>query len=1072
MVRLIRVRLVFLVTVCIGLPLLSLAQSEARIQISGSVVEGESGSNLAGVSVRLQSSAVSVMTDSKGRFMILVPLEGDTLVFSMTGYERLKLFSGRMASSMLVAKLEKSKVLLDQVEIINTGFQRLPKERATGSFTLVDRGQYDQQIGINALSRLATISNGVVGVASRVGFFAKDALLVRGMSTYTSGLSKPLVVVDNFEYMGDINNINPNDIESVSILKDAAAGSIWGAKAANGVIVITTKKGKLGQRLKVTASSTVNIGQEPDLFFLREIGSSDLIDLELFLFDKKYRFTDTARSTHPPFSAAYELLFANRSGKLSTQDLQVKLAEMRGRDVRNDFQRYFYQRSLDQQYATSLSGGAERYAWSFSAGLDQNQGNLHERYTRNTIRFSNQFVFSKKLSVLLELSYAGSKSTNGRPSYGSIRPANATLPMYTSFADEQGNALPLYIQYRQGFIDQLGGGKLLDWKYYPLNDYTFINNTSSTSDMNVNVGLDYKLLNWLAVGLKYRYQRQLRRIQTLSDQQSFTVRNQVNNFTQISSAGVVTNKLPKGAIFDWSDNALNAQNFRAQLNAGKNWTDHRLDVIAGVEVSQNLQEIMQDRTYGYNPQTLGFVNVDLTSQYPLLATGGNAMISSSKDFNRFNYRFLSFFSNAAYTYLGRYTLSASARRDASNLFGQLTNDRWKPLWSVGGAWIVSKEPFFNFSPLSELKLRGSYGVQGNVDPNKVALTTLAYSGQNPFTQLPIARIGNYANPELKWEQVGILNLGVDFSVFKGRINGSIEYYHKRLKDMYAAVPVDLTTGIGSSVIRNIGTGTGHGMDIQLSGNYLLGKVVMRHDVVVNTYSDRIVRLYAPPALASQAMSNGLAMFEGYSPSAIFAYRWAGLDPLTGDPRGYLDGAVSSDYTAVVNKTTFADIRYMGTLLPKVFGSVGTGISWKGISLSARLSYKLGYYFRRESISYVPLIAQLSGNGDYAQRWQHPGDEVFTNVPSFVYPATAARDELYRNSEILVERADHIRLQLLSLSYAFDKTGIKKLPFERLQVFSTLSNVGIIWRANHLGLDPDYASLPSQRQFAFGIKLDF
>lgn len=1022
--------------------------------------------------IEVKHRGIKILTDKDGRFTIEGVQLNDTLIISHITYESQQIIV--TSFSVLRIRLEKLAKQLDEVTV-STGFQRIPKERSTGSFTLIDNKLFNEQVGVNVFERLKYVSNGVTYFPNSLRSTTDDQLLVRGLSTLTMSIQKPLIIVDNFEYQGDFNNINPNDVESITFLKDAAAGSIWGAKAANGVVVITTKKSKYNQRVRVDMTTNLTIVDKPDLFYYKSISPSDLIDLEKFLFSQTYRFGDTLSNQHLPFSPVYEILFKQRSGKISVDEADAQINALRNQDVRNDFLKYLYQKAINQQYAVNLRGGSNNIAWVLFAGVDRNLSNLDVKYNRINLRFDNTYKVTKNLELNTAVFYTESQSLSGRPAFGSIQTASGSyLPAYTKLADDNGNSLPLYTRYRQGYIDTLGGGKLLDWKYYPLEDYKHSQTKTRLRDINAVIGLNYRLFSWLNIDVKYRYEKQQTDNQTLYDIESYTARDLINNFSQINpSNGQVKYIVPKGAVFDQGYNNTTAQNIRGQVNFNRQWNIHNITAIAGTEISEVVNNGNSYRTYGYNPDILTFVNVDYTTLFPNLIFS-SSRIPNRANFSKTNTRFVSFYANASYALYNKYTITGSLRRDASNLFGVDIKDKWKPLWSAGFGWNVSDEAFYRLKQIPHLKLRFTYGYQGNIDPSKVGVTTFNYLSTSIYTSTPTGQIQNFINPDLKWEQTRMTNAALDFSTKNKRISGSVEYYYKSITDLYGPSVIDPTTGLGTSTItKNVGKMKGSGFDLNITSINIDKQFKWITDFIFNAYKDKVVRYYNDSSYKpSQLVTFGIGL-EGYSPFSLIVYKWAGLDPLTGDPQGYIKGQVSKDWLSITGSgSTKNDIKYIGSKLPLIFGSLGNSFRWKNISVTARITYKFKYYFLRESIVYSSLLPSLYGHSDYALRWQQPGDEKKTSVPSFVYPVISSRDAFYRNSEILVEKGDHIRFQYLNIGYEIDKNQIKKLPVDRLTLYVVVSNLGIIWRANNKGIDPDFNSLPPAKTYSAGIKVSF
>jgi hypothetical protein len=221
---------------------------------------------------------------------------------------------------------------------------------------------------------------------------------------------------------------------------------------------------------------------------------------------------------------------------------------------------------------------------------------------------------------------------------------------------------------------------------------------------------------------------------------------------------------------------------------------------------------------------------------------------------------------------------------------------------------------------------------------------------------------------------------------------------------------------------------------------------------------------------------GLIPVKGHSLFGIYSYKWGGLDGLTGDPQGYLNGKVSKDYLGIIQSTPLDSLVYHGSARPAFFGSFNNIFSWRQFAISVNIIFKMNYYFRKNamSLNYTQLLT-TGGNLDYSNRWQHPGDELYTSIPSPVYPNNNNRNDFYKGSSVLVEKADHIRLQDISISYAIDKSNSKKLPFLQLQLYVYANNIGILWKATKSGLDPDYItpySYPNPKSLSIGLRAGF
>lgn len=1026
------------------------------------------------VNIQVKGTRAGLTTTDNGEFELKGIKEDAVLIISGVNIETFEVRVGsRKDLGTITAKIKIAEG--EAVTIVNTGYQKIPKERATGSFTTISNTLFNQQVGTDVLSRLQYITDGLTVLPQQFQGNSRTGLTIRGLSTFAAARD-PLIIIDNFPYNGSLQNINPNDILTINLLKDAAAASIWGAKAGNGVIVITTKSGRQNQPLKIEVNANLTMTRPPDLFQLQNMSSSELIDVEKFLFDTGfYDF----RFPYPSFyslTPIVTILRQQQLGELSPAEAESRINALRNIDVRNEYDKFFYKNGINQQYALNLSGGSDNHFWYLSGGVDRNYSVLDEKYFRQNFRFFDNYELTKKMQLSANIMYTSSKSESGRPAYGSVNPSR--MPQYTKLADDQGNPLPLYTfrSYRQGYIDTLGGGKLLDWKYYPLEDYQHAQDKLTLMDMNADIGINYKLLSSLNIDVRYRYQNQHAEHTLYQDMKSFYVRDIINAFSQLDyTSGTINYIVPKGGVFDITNETSRTQDARAQANFSQVWGHHELSAIAGAQLTQELRQDNTQRWYGFDEDIYSSAPVDYTRAYPHFINQSESFIENPASVNKKRVNFISYYSNLSYTYKTRYTISASARRDASNLFGVETKNKWRPLWSVGGSWNVSNETFYRSSQVPYLKLRATYGISGNVIPEQAALTTIRYVDINPYTQSNYARIETIYNPKLTWEQVGMLNIGVDFASKNSRISGNLEFYQKKMKDLYGAKVIDPTTGLGRNIVANHGGMKGDGLDLHLNGIITVAPVRWSADIIVNYYADKVMKLYDKEGLmpASIVGGSGGVGLEGYPLYAYFAYKWGGLDPQTGDPLGYLDKELSKDYASILSDgTTIDDLAYIGRVIPKWYGSLGNSWQWKNLALTVRLTYKLGYYFKRSSILYERLYNENLGHPDYAQRWQQPGDELRTNVPAMVYPVESGRDDFYNLSEALAEKADNIRVQYLNLQYNFGRPVLSRLGVDKLQLYAVANNVAMIWKANRVGLDPDFLNMPAQRSYSLGARCTF
>ncbi len=813
------------------------------------------------------------------------------------------------------------------------------------------------------------------------------------------------------------------------------------------------------------------------------MSASDFIAIEELLYSKNYYRSQINSSARPVLSPVIELLSARDNGSITPDDVERQLQTLKEVDVRDQFSRYVYRTSYNQQYSLSLNGGGQKFNWISSVGYDNNVSNLDAVYERKNLRLNGSYKPASNLNITTEVLYTQSESRSGRPGYGDIAPkGSGALYPYAQFADDLGQPLALPMLYRSSYLLNAGQGKLLNWQYYPLEDYKHSFNRNNINDVLINLGLNYRLTSALNLDLKYQLESQHINTRTLYDEDSFYARNTINLYTVLDDAGTVKHNVPPGGILDYSNQKLLSENLRAQLGYAIQSGNNDLSVLAGAEIRDAVTEGNQDRMYGFDSDNYTFGNVDYTTRFPSIINGSLSYIQNNRDISRRNNRFVSVFANGAYTFARKYTLSISGRRDASNLFGLRTNDQWNPFWSVGAGWLLSGEGFYNLTVLPHLKFRMSYGSSGNIDPSMVAVTTLAYlSEPSPYTNLPYSRFSYYYNPELKWETSRMLNAGVDFSFRSNKLSGSIEFYRKNGTNLFGTAPLDYTAGTGATIVKNVASMTGKGLDIQLKSQNLNGKTGWTTTLNLNYYKDEIKDYSLSSYQASRFISTDATFpitgMKGYPVYSILAYQWAGLDPENGDPMGYVNGEKSKAYSTITGSDTkVTDLRFFGSAVPTTFGSLINSFSYRNITLAFSISYKLGYYMRRSSINYSSLFSNWQGHSDYEKRWQQPGDEQWTNVPSLIYPTTTARNNFYSGSEILVDKADHIRCQYINLDWRI--TPNRGIPpvIKTLHLYLNADNIGILWRANKHGIDPDYNygtnPLPPARIYSIGLRASF
>ncbi len=1046
------------------------------------VVRDESGKPAAGVSVMIKGTTRGTSTNERGEFSLSGVPENAVLIFSSVNLQsfEVKVTADKSADLAITLRAKISELADVIISSVNTGYQQIPKERATGSFVLIDSSLLNRTVSTNIMDRLENITSGLafnknLTTIGGVPQANASTLTIRGRGTINSN-PNPLIVVDNFQYDGDINTINPDDVESITVLKDAAAAAIWGAFSGNGVIVITTKKGKFNQPLRVTLNSFLTVGNKPDLTYAPFMSSKDYIEVETFLYNKGF-YTSRLSAPYNIVSSAVEVFARRANGQISVADSANLINQYKNIDFRNDVSRYFFQKSVSQHYDVSFTGGGQSNKYFFSAGFDKNQFNsVGNAFERATVKASNTYsLFNQHLELTTGIQFQQSVTFNNSVSLGLGYP-------YQALKDANGNEIVIPNTYRQNYKDTAGGGRLLNWDFNPFDELRNANNSTRLTDYHIDISAKYKIVNGLSVDLFYNYNTGISDTRNYYNQQTYFARNLVNSYTQINfSTGIVTRPLPLGGVQDRSNAKYESSNLRALLNFSKLFNEvHSIAVMAGAELRRINGFTYSNRLYGYDTENTTFLNVDYIGQYPSYVTKTNTQIPSNISNRGSENNFISSYALAGYTYNNKYTLTLSGRRDESNIYGVNANMKGVPLYSAGISWNISKEDFYQLKWLPYLKLRITDGYQGNSNTGVAALTTISYALANNYGA-PQASVSNIPNPELRWEKLNHINFAIDFASKDNRLSGSVEYFRKNGVDLIAATPIDPTTGT-ATFSGNTANMNAHGFDISIASKNINSKNFQWTTSLLFSYAiDKVTGYLKNPGSIGSYMNVGvLSPLIGRPLYSVYAYSWAGLDSV-GNPRGVLDGKTSQSYGSFSTSTNFDNLRYMGPANPPIYGSFLNKFGYKNVTLSFLVTYKFGNYFRRPTLAYISLFNTYGGigNPEYQQRWQKPGDEKITNVPSIVYPANSSRDDFYNLSDINIERGDFIRLQDIQVSYSVPEKILKRIKIASASLFFNANNISILWRANQYGIDPDvvamngaYGLSPNPKTYSVGMKISF
>jgi len=1031
-----------------------------------------------GATVRTESASATT-TDKNGQFRLTYT--SDTLVISISHMLYIdETVSLEYPNEELTIYLKPLQTSIEEVEVYATGYNSIPKERATGSFELLSSKQLNQSMSSNILDRLEGATGSLAfdrrTAIARESSNGSLSLRLRGLSTLMSD-AQPLIIVNNFPFEGDLADINPNDVESIVFLKDAAASAIWGAKSANGVIVIQLKEAKMQDGSKsIQALSTFRIGSKPNFMHInRHIASIDFMNLEQELFERG-QFIENNATLLSPY---VYLLFQRQKGLLTDIDFQSQREQLLKNDIREQASQYLYGQSSDKVFNVSLRGGVPTHSYLLSVNYDDSQSVLTgNNGNRLSLRMDNKFQLNKRFTAQVTADYIVRKDHNNAvPLFdqSGIVPADKMMIYpYASLVDQEGLGTGMPIAYSPFFLHNFHEEYSRDWYFNALDELDLRNNQYTNQSLRLTSQLRYQIVDGLSISLHYNHSRTDGEQVNHYDKSSYYAKNMINRFIQPSGSFVI----PDGDIRHSNKESSLKHGGRTQVDFNKTVLESlAISSLAGAELSQSTSVIdPQQILYNFDQDNyIGQNQFDFNTYYPVRPQGSQRIPMSGNQIYQLTDRFVSYYGLASFTWNQRYLLSSSLRWDASNLFGVKTNQKGVPLWSIGAGWLLHHEGFMKSTPFSELKIRGTIGENGNINKNATAYPTAAFT-TSTFTGLKEALLRTAGNPQLKWERVRTWNVGLDWAIMNNKVGGSVDVINKDSYDLIGYKEADPTTGInptltGVKQMINYGKFQNKGLDIRLFlRNINLSDFRFNSDLSVSKNWNKVVDYDIVAGSVFDYFQYIVPASSGKSRDILYAFPWYGLDPQSGDPLVNNGTNLTTEYGTNVSGFDPEHLLQLGNSFPLWNGSFRNEIFYKDFSFSFLLTWKGAYKFRRSSINYSELIESWNMHSDYYKRWQKPGDESITAVPAIPSLMDRNRESYYTNSEILIEDGDHIRLQNIQLSYMLPIKA-KTIKIEALVV---MENLGLIWAKNKQGIDPEYHlnyySPPKQWTLGLRVKL--
>ncbi|WP_316836507.1 SusC/RagA family TonB-linked outer membrane protein [Pedobacter nutrimenti] len=1051
--------------------------NSSSIEISGSIRDDQ-GKPVAGASVSLEGTGIQARSDAYGNFALgWIPVDG-WLVVSYVGYQKKMVPVNGKREFQITLSTQVNK--LDEISIVSTGYQNIEKERATGSFSKPDMQTFKSRTGtMDIITRLEglvpglVIKNGPGSDLSENGFMPNGKTTrkstIRGESSITLDTS-PLYVVDGVP-VTNINQFNPDDIEDITVLKDAAAAAIWGARASNGVIVVNTKKAKKNGTLNINYSGSFNFQGKPDLKSGKQMNSAQYIQSVKEIFDPvQYPLQSLSYSGIAPHE---QILYNKFYGKITEGQFNKSMDSLASINNTGQILDLLYQNGVTQNHTISISGGTNLYSFYTSAAYaDTKSSTIGKGDKTYRITLNQEYNPIKRLKLSLSATLGTSKSTE----LNSLNVTSNFLP-YQLFKDSNGNNISMpYIQsLSESIRKDYEQRSQISLDYNPLDELNSRNIKLSNLHINLSGSVQLQLFKGLSFIGNYGLQKAPGSLKDYTDHSNYNLRTNLVNLTVAPTVGSVPiYYLPvDGGTYveaNYEDQNWTLRNqlaYTTSLRSGKD----QLNLQFGQEAREQVSRSTSTTFLGYDEHLLTYFTPPTTNIYiPDTVTGGGYLSGgNSTAFYENTSRFTSYFALLNYTMNGKYSIDGSWRVDHSALFGSDKSAQNKPTWSLGGKWNLHREDFLNkTSWIDALAVRATYGITGN-SPFTGSGTQWDVLTSPYFYQLPLA--GNYLdvlpkNNKLSWESTATINLGLDFSILKSRLSGSIDVYSKKTTDMLGDVNVDPLTGFNRTQ-GNIGRLDNKGIELSLRSVNMQKRDFSWSSSFSFAHNKSMLVSYSqadPRSNTPNSWLLGMPFLIGYKIQPLFSYVYAGLNE-KGDPMIKLANGT-------INSTPYAekveDLVYSGSTIPSFSGGLGNTFNYKALSLSVNMIYNLGHVMRADvNQVYTGRVTQsLSSFGgnlttDFLNRWKQPGDEKFTNIPSYVagFDSFRRNTDYYTKADINVVSASYAKIRDITLSYSLPENLLRKVKIKSASLSFQVTNF-MVWKANDRGIDPEAIDLNS------------
>ncbi|PKQ63941.1 hypothetical protein BZG02_07980 [Labilibaculum filiforme] len=1069
--------------------------------ITGKVTDND-GIPLPGVSVVVKGTTVGAATDIDGNYSIGFEVDKAILVYSFVGMIAQEfVYEGQTVLNVtLFADAEQ------MAEVIVTGYQTISKERSTGSYAIVKADDM-RSMETSLQSKLEGLTSGVLnssfGDGNSMASYLPDSdndnrLIMRGISTMSEN-SSPLVVIDGFPSSEGLSSVNPNDIEQITFLKDAAAASIWGSQSSNGVIVITTKKGTQSKP-KVSYKFTHQYIPKWDLDYLNKASADEMIT---FL-EESFEGAPAAYMNYWAPTELGTLMQDYKNGVITEAVYNAGVAELRARgDNYGQIEDELLEAGAIQQHDLSIQGGTENISYRAAINyMKKSGGYVGNENEKINISMNNDFNINSRLKASLGINFMYedvdySPVYAAEPGYSGRSAVVDRITPWEMLKNEDGS----YANQSSGYLSAplgLGGSyplshsqSLLDT--YGINTFSNILNDIDHSKRGyesymtrLKASFNYKIIEGLNFNGGVQYEKGSRTDKSYWGKEHRGVA-QARTFFAIGGPNgtIAEDKIPEGAIQQINTGDNSSYTIRGTLNYTKELGKHSFTALGGGEISKRYSEYYKTSQFGLDTKTLIEKPMDIASlsgfNFGTLGSYGYSYYFGNYDdffqLTSTDDRYASYFGNFAYTFDNRYVFNASGRIDNFNLYGGESRFNKKPLWALGAGWNVSNEKFMEeIEWLDHLKFTYTYGSNGNVARGAIPELQISQSIDSYHNGLA-GTISSPKNASLKWEETITNNLKLDFGLFNSKLSGSIDFYHRKSKDVLSGKEIDPTHGL-TRVTFNNGTIVNKGFEFELGGTVMeKGDFYWGTKFLLSYNHNEVVDINTSTrSQYPEDLLRGLYSAPGKPTNGLYSFQWAGLNEQGHAQAIDQNGEASSSY---IDMEGTSMLKFSGTVVPSWVSSFTTQFKYKNYELSALFVGSFGNIMRKD----VPEIAideVYRPHADISKRWKKPGDENHTNIPKVGtrYTEPALANYLYAYADINVVSADYIKLREVNFIYNFPKKFLSSLSLGSAQAMFQVTNP-LKWTKNKDGIDPEAMDMsfgkrqmPIMTSYTVGLNINF